>query len=288
MFQSIIQSIQDILTPVVIGHVIRILIILLLGFPLLKLLVRLVSKSVKKRYSMQTEMIVKKIIYYVGVLIILMMVLNEFGFKLSAILGAAGIMGIAIGFAAQTSVSNVISGLFLISERPFAVGDVVQIGNTTGMVLSIDLLSIKMRTFDNRFVRIPNETIVKTESVNISRFPIRRMDLDIGVAYKEDIRRVIDVLKDIAAKNPYCLEEPEPMIFLNNFGDSALMIRYALWFEKTDVINLRRSIMVDIKERFDAEGIEIPFPHRTIYTGEVTKPFPLTISEKKSKQEDNS
>jgi small-conductance mechanosensitive channel len=288
MFDSIIQSVQDILTPTVVGHIIRILIILLAGFPLLNLLVRVVSKSVKKRYSLQAEMITKKIIFYVGVLIILMMVLNEFGFRLSAILGAAGIMGIAIGFAAQTSVSNVISGIFLISEQPFAVGDIVQIGNTTGIVLSIDLLSIKLRTFDNRFIRIPNESIVKNESVNISRFPIRRMDLDIGVAYKEDIRRVIGVLKDIATKNPYCLEEPEPMIFLNTFGDSALIIRYALWFEKSDVINLKRSIMMDIKERFDAEDIEIPFPHRTIYTGEVTKPFPLTISDKQANQDDKT
>ncbi|MDP1069177.1 mechanosensitive ion channel family protein, partial [Klebsiella pneumoniae] len=85
------------------------------------------------------------------------------------------------------------------------------------------------------------------------------MDLDIGVAYKEDIRRVMAILKDIAGKNPYCLEEPAPRIFLNEFGNSSIKIRFSIWFEKSDWLNLRTSIKLEIKERFDAEGIEIPF-----------------------------
>jgi len=274
---SFVELLRGWFTPQLLSTVIRVAVIIVIGFPLVKFLSRVLGKSVKKKYSQQAEMIVKKLVYYVGLGIIIVTLMHEFGFQLSAILGAAGILGVAIGFASQTSVSNIISGIFLISERPFEIGDVIQIGSTVGIVLSVDLLSVKIRTFDNRFIRIPNEHIIKTETVNITRFPIRRMDLNIGVAYKEDIQRVIAILKDLAAKNPYCLEEPEPMIFFNEFGDSALMIRYALWFEKTDVINLKKTIMVDIKERFDAEGIEIPFPHISLYTGEATDPFPLTV-----------
>lgn len=227
---------------------------------------------------MQTEMLVKKSIVYIGGVLLFFFLLNELGFQVSVLLGALGIFGVAIGFASQTSVSNIISGIFVITERPFEIGDVVQVGSTIGVVLSIDLLSAKLRTFDNRFVRIPNETIIKTEMTNITRFPIRRLDLDIGVAYKENIRRVIEVLRDVAAKNKYCLEEPAPVIFTNKFGDSSINIRYALWFEKSDIINLIGSIMLDIKERFDAEDIEIPFPHVTLYTGEETKPMPIDLS----------
>lgn len=262
-------------------QLIRVGLIVILGLPFIKITAKISGNYAKKNYSLQTQMILKKIIYFGGFFILMLTVLNEFGFKISAILGAAGIFGIAIGFASQTSFANIISGLFLISEKPFLVGDIVQINNTMGIVLSIDFLSIKLRTFDNRFVRIPNETVIKSESINISKFPIRRLDLDIGVAYKEDIRSVIQILKEIASENPYCLDEPEPVIYFFGFGDSALQIKFCLWFEKTELLKLRNSILIDIKERFDKENIEIPFPHVTVYSGEETKAFPLTVKSEK-------
>jgi small-conductance mechanosensitive channel len=174
-------------------------------------------------------------------------------------------------------VSNVISGMFLISEKPFAVGDVITVGGRTGIVQSIDLLSVKLRTFDNQYVRIPNEMIIKTEVVNVTRFPIRRLDLNVGVAYKEDLARVEAVLRDVALRNPSVLDEPEPAFVLKNFGDSALEIQFGVWFPKDDYIKARNSMMREIKQRFDEEGIEIPFPHRTLYTGSATNPFPVRV-----------
>jgi len=280
MLESLLNFVKEWLTSDRISMLLRVGVIIIIGFPLVNMISNLLSRAAKKKYTPQTEMIVKKIVLYIGFGIIFVSLLNEIGFQLSAILGALGIFGVAIGFASQTSVSNIISGIFLISERPFEIGDVVQIGSTVGMVLSIDLLSVKIRTFDNRFVRIPNEAIIKSETINLTRFPIRRMDLNIGVAYKENVAKVVSVLKDLAANNPYCLEEPEPMIYLDDFGDSALMIRYSLWFEKSDIINLKKTIMIAIKERFDAEGIEIPFPHISVYSGEASKPFPVNIKSK--------
>lgn len=277
--EAIITTLQGWLSSDRFITIIRIAAIIVIGFPLIKIISSSVAKAVKKKHSLQTVMLVRKSIFYAGLGIIIVSLLNELGFNLSAILGALGIFGLAIGFASQTSVSNIISGIFLLSERPFEMGDVIQIGGTVGSVLSIDLLSVKLRTFDNRFIRIPNETIIKSETINITRFPIRRMDLEIGVAYKEDIKSVITILKELAANNPYCLEEPEPVVFFNEFGDSALVIKFNIWFEKSDVINLKRTIMEDIKIRFDAEGIEIPFPHISVYTGEVTEPFPVSIKQ---------
>jgi small-conductance mechanosensitive channel len=241
------------------------------------LLAKMVARATRRRISEHSGILVRKLVVYVGYVVLVMMVLNQLGFKLTALLGAAGIAGIAIGFAAQTSVSNVISGIFLLSEKPFQVGDLITVGGTTGVVMSIDLLSIKLRKLDNLFVRIPNETIIKTELINITRFPIRRMDIDIGVAYKEDVGKVRAVLEDVAARNPYCLDEPAPLILFKNFGNSALEFLYGLWFYKTDYLALRNSIMQEVKERFDAEGIEIPFPHQSLYAGEATKPFPIRL-----------
>jgi small-conductance mechanosensitive channel len=257
--------------------VIRIILLVAVGFPLLLFICSLAGRAAKKRFTAQTSMLIRKAIFYFGSILIIMTVLYQMEFKLTAILGAAGIAGIAIGFASQTSISNIISGLFLISEKPFAVGDLIQIGDTKGIILSIDLLSVKLRTFDNQYIRIPNETLIKNQVTNVTRFPIRRLDIKLGVAYKEDLSKLREVLLDIAEKNPYCLDEPEPIVHLVNFGDSALELLFAVWCVKTDYLELSAKIMQEIKERFDAEGIEIPFPHRTLYAGAATEPFPVRV-----------
>jgi small-conductance mechanosensitive channel len=256
---------------------INIAILLFIGIPLCFLLSKWIRKYVTKKISAQQGMIFSKIILYSGITIIIMSVLYNLNFKLAPLLGAAGIVGIAIGFASQTSVSNIISGLFLMAEKPFEVDDIITIGDTTGIILSIDLLSIKLRTFDNKFVRIPNETIIKSEVTNVTRFPIRRIDLQIGIAYKEDIAKVKNVLFDIAKKNPLCLNEPKPLIFFQGFGSSSIDLLLLVWATKADWLNAKNSILEEIKERFDEEGIEIPFPHISLYSGLVTNPIPVTI-----------
>ncbi len=257
----------------------RVVVIVIAGFILLKIITFTTGKTVKKRLSPHSAMLVKKAIFYTGALIIFVTVLRQLGFKLTALLGAAGIVGIALGFASQTSVSNIISGIFLISEKPFAVDDIIKVGDTTGIILSIDLLSIKIRTFDNMFIRIPNETLIKTEVTNVTRFPIRRLNIDVSIAYKEDLGRVKEILLEIAKDNPYCLDNPEPLFVIKEFGTSGVGLLLGLWFVKTDYLLLKNSVMQSIKERFDKEGIEIPFPHMSIYSGTVTNPFPVQIVE---------
>jgi len=257
--------------------IIRAAAVAVIGLPLLHVISFIVKKAAKKRFSPQSGMLLGKAVTYTGSAVIILMIMNQLGFRITALLGAAGIAGIAIGFAAQTSVSNIISGLFLISEKPFEVGDLIRVGDTLGIVFSIDLLSIKLRKLDNLFVRIPNETIIKAEVTNITRFPIRRLDIDIGVAYKEDPEHVHKVLAEIAVENPYCLDEPAPLIVFKNFGDSALEFMLGVWFYKTDYLALKNSVMKEIKNRFDRENIEIPFPHRTVYTGSATDPFPVRV-----------
>jgi len=281
MIPSPLMELKNLLTPerLIIGA--RVIIIVLISFASLKLILASLKKVVKKRLSEQTAMLINKGVYYSGLIIIIIMIFNQLGFKLTALLGAAGIAGIAIGFAAQTSVSNIISGLFLISENTFTVGDLIQVGNTLGYVMQIDLLSIKIRTFDNRYVRLPNETLVKTEVTNVTRFPIRRLDLNIGVAYREDIERVRDVLFEIASTNKLCLDDPSPFFLFKGFGESSLDIMFGVWCITDDYLNLKNSIMINIKKRFDLEKIEIPFPHVSVYTGSVTDPFPVKVENRK-------
>jgi small-conductance mechanosensitive channel len=144
------------------------------------------------------------------------------------------------------------------------VGDVIRIGATTGIIQSIDLLSIKLRTFDNLFVRIPNEKILSSEVTNVTRFPIRRMDITLQVSYREDLDRVRAVLAEIARANRFCLDEPAPVILVTEFRESGIELLFGPWFSKTDFVDLKNSIMRDIRARFAAEGIQVPYPTRTL------------------------
>ena len=239
------------------------------------------SRGVAALLSAQTdrhqEILLKRVAYY-GVLGLgVASALTEVGFDLSILLGAAGILTVAIGFASQTSASNVISGLFLLGEKPFAVGDVIRVSGTVGEVLSIDLLSVKLRTFDNLFVRIPNETMIKTEITNLQRFPIRRYDLQVGVAYKEDIDAVREVLMDVADANPLCLQEPAPLIIFQGYGESSLNHQFSVWATTENYLELRNTIPAEIKKAFDAEGIEIPFPHRSLFPGTGSDAFDVRV-----------
>jgi small-conductance mechanosensitive channel len=247
------------------------------GLVLASLAARGAMKLMEGRFSGHHTTLFKRLIYW-GILgLFAASALRQLGFSLGVLLGAAGVLTVAIGFASQASASNLISGLFLVGERPFEIGDVIRVGTTTGEVLSIDLLSVKLRTFDNLFVRIPNESLIKTEMTNLTRFPIRRFDLLIGVAYREDIGKVRDMLMQVADQNPLCLDEPAPMFLFNGFGESSLNIQFSVWAKRDSFRDLRNSFQQDVKEAFDAAGIEIPFPHRTLYSGSETQPFPVRV-----------
>jgi small-conductance mechanosensitive channel len=257
----------------------RALLIVVAGFVVARLVSRAVNRVFKESVSPHVAMLAQRGVYYLLLAIFIMWALYELGFSIGVLLGAAGILTVAVGFASQTSMSNLISGLFLIGERPFEIGDLIKVDQTVGEVLSIDLLSVKLRKFDNTYVRIPNETIIKTEVSTLTKFPIRRVDLQVGVAYKEDLARVQEVLVDVADKNPLCLEEPAPLFILQGFADSAIDIQFSVWGRREEYLTIRNQMYQDIKTTFDREGIEIPFPHRTLYTGSITDPFPVSVVE---------
>lgn len=267
--------ITEFFTPERISLIVRVVLILVIGIPVVKLIGKIVGRLIKGKLSIQSEVLVLRTVKYVLLLIILVMVLNEFGFKISAILGAAGIFGVAIGFASQTSISNIISGIFLISEKPFVISDLVEVNGNVGVVESIDLLSIKLKTFDGRFVRIPNESMIKNDVINLTRYDIRRAQIVVGVAYKEDIRKVMDILKDIADNMPDALKDPAPLLLLNEFGSSSINISFGVWTSTSNVYNMKTQLILAVKERFDQEGIEIPFPHLSIYAGQASDPIKI-------------
>ncbi len=263
-------------------RLIRITIILVIGLIITYTAVYLVKKFLPSRWSRQRKMIVSRFVQYSGLTILFLILVAELKINLGAIFGAAGIIGIVLGVASQTSIGNIVSGFFLVSEKSFELGDIIKIGDKTGSVYSIDLLSIKIKTFDNLLIRVPNQTVISSEVTNVTRFPIRRIDLEVGVAYKEDLGKVKNILERVARQNPLSLDEPEPLIAFQRFGSSSIDILFGTWVEKDNYLKVKNSLFQEIKQAFDEEGIEIPFPHVSIYTGEATKPFPVARRKKES------
>ncbi|NLW19678.1 MAG: mechanosensitive ion channel family protein [Candidatus Cloacimonetes bacterium] len=237
---------------------------------------KLIKKLLHNKLSPQSEQLVTRFAYYIAVLILVVNVLNELGFKLSALLGAAGVLGIAVGFASQTSVSNIISGIFLISEKPFVVGDLIEVDGSLGVVDSIDLLSLKMKTSDNRYVRVPNETMIKTQVINLTRYPTRRANIGLKIAYKENLSLVLKLLAEVAESEPLALKDPAPLIVADKFDDSGIDILFGVWGHTKDLVKLKTSLMVRIQESFSKNNVEIPFPHISLYAGEDSKPIKIT------------
>ncbi len=269
---------SDFLTPERIVSLIRAVIILVIGIIVTKVFCSYLEKVLKKRTSPQQAKTFSRMSYYLILTLIAVSALRELGFNLGILLGAVGILTVAVGFASQTSASNIISGLFLLADRPFQVGDVIEVGGTVGIVNGMELLSVKLRTFQNALVRIPNEEMIKTQVTNYTFYPIRRIDVEVGVAYKEDIAKVRDILLEVADRNPLCLEEPPPLFVYKGYGNSSIDLLLGVWIKKENYLLVMNSIKEDIKVAFDKKGIEIPFPHISVYTGSVTDPFPVTVA----------
>lgn len=266
--------------------VIKVGLILVISIPLLLLLRRWARSFFTKKYAPHYGMLAGKLVFYTGLAILVVTIMGQLGISLAPLLGAAGIVGIALGFASQTSVSNIISGLFLIAEQPFKVDDIITVNGTTGVVISIDVLSAKLRTFDNQFVRIPNETLIKTEVRNLTRFPIRRFNAKVSVAYKEDISKVREILLEVAEKNTHALSEPKPLIVFEAFGASSIDLLFLVWAPVTEYLELKNTLQEEIKARFDKDDIEIPFPHVSLYSGSATKAIPIEIADTKGLDSD--
>ena len=244
--------------------IVRAVVLLFVGFIAGRVAGAATARLLRHRLGKQSVVLARRIATYGLLSLFVVSALREAGFDLSVLLGAAGVLTVALGFASQTSVSNLISGLFLIGERAFEVGETVTIGSVTGEVLAVDWMSVKLRTFDNLMVRLPNETVLKSQITNLSRFPIRRLDQLLSVAYGTDLDAVRGVLMEVAAANPLCLDEPKPVLFHKGFADSAIALQFSVWFLTPNLNEIRNRLPQEIAEAFEDAGIEIPFPQRTL------------------------
>lgn len=243
---------------------IKAIIILIMGLIIAKITSSILGKITTVKLGSHIGGVTRNIVFYTIVLTTLISFLAEFNIDLTGLLAAAGIMGIVIGFAAQTSVSNIISGFFLIADKPFEIGEAIEIDGQSGHVLDISLLSTRIRTFDNRYLRIPNSSVANAKIVNLSRYEIRRLDIPVRIAYKEDIQKAVEKIDCVLKGNEDILIEPEPLIIISGFGESSIDLEIRVWIQRNTLFEVRSQLIMGIKAAFDKAGIEIPFPRKTV------------------------
>ncbi len=236
---------------------------LLVFYTLYRIIKRIIKKRVAVKMEPHNAQMLSKAISYVFYILMGMYILSLFGIDLKAIWGAAGVAGLAIGFAAQTSVSNIISGLFVVSEKTLKIGDYIEVGGVAGTVDTIGLLSIKIHTADNQMIRIPNSTIINNNLINYSRFPKRRFVFEIPIGYDMDLKYVYNVVSKIPAKCKSVIKDPAPLLFYDGFGD-AIKLKLAVWFNNGDLFAVKTEVYTEIVKTCREENVTIPFTHYDI------------------------
>ena len=281
--RTITDSLKSIFTNINTDRLTEILVAIILcfmGFLIARVISNTFIRTIGNKFNAHQRLVWRRGIFYFIFLIFVMASLKEAGFKLSVFLGAAGILTVALGFASQTSATNLISGLFLIGEGSFEIGDTIQItlirGHTIeGEVLSIDLLSVKLMTQDNVYVRLPNELLIRAPVMNLSKFPIRRIPITLAINFHEDIIKVREVLLGVANSYPLVLADPKPAVTVTAFRESSIELLFAVWCVQDNFLKVRDEMQERIRNGFVENQIEIPVPKM----GFVDRPAPQVLTD---------
>jgi small-conductance mechanosensitive channel len=257
----------------VLGHQISVdslilaVIMTVVGVTVAKIVSMLFRKYFGPHFEEGTSKNIGKGIYYGIIAITLTVVTTSQGIDLSGLVVAGGIFGIVIGFATQSVVSNLVSGIFLMSDKPAKTGDVIEIpsSNVLGTLLDIAIFSTRVRMFDGTIMRIPNDKIFTSNIRNLSKTKARRADFLIGIAYKENIEKAEIEIKNTISEMPYVLVEPAPMVWTEQLADSSVNLRIFAWYPTDSFGEVVPILPKMIKQCLDKAGIEIPFPQRTIW-----------------------
>ncbi|MDD3621044.1 MAG: mechanosensitive ion channel family protein [Methanofollis sp.] len=212
----------------------------------------------------QLDLLIKLVNY--GVLIIaVLMILPYFQVELGGLLVAGGFLSIVVGIASQSVLGNLISGLFLIVERPISIGDDIKIGNVGGTVADLNIFSTIVKTYDGVYVRIPNETVFTSEITNYVAHAARRFSYVVGVPYDVDAGRAIEIIREVILEHPFALKNPEPTIYVEELGDNSVNIKVMIWAPASEWWGVYTDLLWKIKAELEQNGIEIPFPQRVVW-----------------------
>ena len=192
-------------------------------------------------------------------------VLECLGIKVTSLVAVLSVVGLAFSLALQNFLSNVAGGMQLLASHPFAVGDYVDAGGCSGTVVEIGMFYTKLATPDNKLVQLPNSAIVSANIINFSAQPHRRVELTVSASYDAPTDQVIALLAKMAADHPLVLDDPEPAVHVNGYGDNAIDYVMRVWCANADYWTVYYELMDGLKPLFDRAGVEMTYPHLNVH-----------------------
>lgn len=243
------------------------LLLVLVGFITAKITRLIFTRKFAPNLPEHTSKNVGNLLYYGIITVSFVIVITSTGVDFSGLLVAGGIFGVIIGFATQSVVSNLISGLFLMIEKPLKQGDVIELPemDVLGRVLDISMFSTIIRKFDGTTMRVPNDKVFTSRIRGFSPTKARRLSVLVGIGYGSNTKKAINVIKIAIAKNmPYVLRKPEPEIHVAELADSSVNLDVMVWIHRDHWDEVYPELRGVIKTALDENGIEIPFPQRVL------------------------
>ncbi len=244
------------------------IVFLFLGFSLIKVIRRIVKKSLKRAGADVGVVQFLDSFIKVGLYIILgFMVAGGFGLDAASVVAVVGSAGVAVGLALQGSLSNFAGGVLILLIKPFKVGDYIKEDSqgNEGTVTEIQMFYTKLLTYDGKTVVLPNGTLANTSLVNVTAANFRRLDVTVGISYDSDIKKAKAVLTRLVDENPLVIQDKDKVVTVDDLSDSAVVIAVKCHVKTEDYWTLRGQLLEDIKLRFDEEGIMIPYPQLDVH-----------------------
>ncbi len=257
------------------------IIIFIIGKWVARRVTNLITKVMQKNKLDSTIVsFLSNIIYYVLFAMVLIAAIGALGVETTSLAAVIAAAGLAIGLALQGSLSNFAAGVMIIMFRPFRNGDYIDATGVQGTVEEVNIFTTHLVTVDNCAVIVPNGSLIAGNITNYSKKKTRRVDLTIGVGYSEDLSHVKEVLKDIVNSHDKVLAEPAYTLAVAELADSSVNLILRPWVSSADYFEVKFDLIEAIKNRFDAEGISIPFPQRDVHM--ISTPAPQTAPKKKA------
>lgn len=197
-------------------------------------------------------------------LVLLGLFLAPLGVDLTSLVISFGVLGIVMGLALRDFLSNLIAGITLITIRPFQIGHLVEAAGITGFVQDVSITATTLKTFDGKKVVVSSSQVWGGPIVNYHHWPIRRIDLVVGVSYEDDVPQALQVIKRVLESEKRVLKEPEATTNVAALADSSVNLNIFAWTKQEDWGDVRTSLLVSVKEAFEKEGITIPYPTRSV------------------------
>ena len=240
--------------------------VLVIGLLIASVLSRAAERALTKhpRFDPTIAELLSRMVKYALWAVVLVTVLSQFGVQTASILAALGGMALAVGLALQGTLSNVASGVMILVQRPFVVGEAITVDKFTAVVQRIGLFTTELKQFDGLFVMVPNAELWNQPIINLHRHPTRRFELVVGIGYGDSMKDARETLLALAAADERVLDDPEPQAFVASLDDSSVGIGLRVWCATGDYMALSWDLTEVAKAAFDDKGISIPFPQREI------------------------